>query len=208
MATKPRRVPDEVATTPAEIAAAIEALTSGDWARLRRFADNRIWKLGPKADSRTRDDLIQMALTDLLADVRRWDKSKVGFMTLLTGAMKSISSNWARSYKKAETPLLEADLRRENEEGQIFSPLENVQDQSPNPEQRLHDKQTLELIDGLFKDDEKAQLVLTVWQEGYDPPGVRELWGLSQNEYNTIVRKIRRRLDAAALTADHDIRRN
>ena len=208
MATKPRRIPNEVAATPAEIAAAIEALTPGDWARLRRFADNRIQKLGPKADGRTRDDLIQTALTDLLADIRRWDKTKVGFMTLLTGAMKSISSNWARSYKKAETPVLEADLRRENEEGQIFSPLETVQDQSPNPDQRLHDKQTLELIDDLFKDDEKAQMVLTAWQEGYDPPGVRELWGLSQNEYNAIVRRIRRRLDAAALTADHDRRRN
>lgn len=205
MTTKPsRRVPDEVAATPGEIAAAIEALTPGDWARLKRFADPRIWRLGPKADSRTGDDLIQTALTDLLADTRRWNKSKVGLIRLLTEAMRSISSNWARSYKEAETAVLEADLRRENEEGEIFNPLDNFQEQSPNPEQWLRDKQTLELIDDLFKDDEKAQMVLTAWQEGYDPPGVRELWSLSQNEYNAIVRKIRRRLGAAALTADHD----
>lgn len=38
MTTKsPRRIPDEVAATPGEIAAAIEALTPGDWARLKRF---------------------------------------------------------------------------------------------------------------------------------------------------------------------------
>ncbi len=206
MTTKPpRRVPDEVAATPGEIAAAIEALTPGDWARLKRSADYRIWKLGPeKADSRTADDLIQTALTDLLVDTRRWNKSKVGLIRLLTEAMRSISSNWARSYKEAETAVLEADLRREDEEGDIFSPLDNLQEPGPNPEQRLRDKQTLELIDDLFKDDEKAQMVLTAWQEGYDPPGVREFWGLSQNEYNAIVRKIRRRLGAAALTADHD----
>lgn len=205
MTTKPlRRVPDEVAATPGEIAAAIEALTPGDWARLKRFADCRILRLGPKADSKTGDDLIQTALTDLMADTRRWNKSKVGFVMLLTGAMKSISSNWARSYKEAETAVLEADLRRENEEGEIFSPLDNLQEPGPNPAQRLSDKQTLRLIDNLFKDDEKAQMVLTSWQEGYDPPGIRELWGLSQNEYNTIVRKIRRRLGTAALTADHD----
>lgn len=209
MTTKPpRRVPDEVAATPREIAAAIEARTPGDWARLKRSADYRIWRLGPKADSRTGDDLIQTALTDLLADTRRWNKSKVGFIGLLTGAMKSISSNWARSYKEAETAVLEADLRRENEEGKIFSPLDNLQEPGPNPDQRLRDKQTLELIDDLFKDDEKAQMVLTAWQEGYDPPGVRELWSLSQNEYNAIVRKIHRRLGTAALTADHDRGRN
>lgn len=200
----PRRVPDEVAATPGEIAAAIEALTPGDWAKLKRFADCRILRLGPKADSKTGDDLIQIALTDLMADTRRWNKSKVGFVTLLTGAMKSISSNWARSHKEAETAALEADLRRENEEGEIFSPLDNLQELGPSPAQRLIDKQTLKRIDDLFKDDEKAQMVLTSWQEGYDPPDVRELWGLSQNEYNAIVRKIRRRLCAAALTADHD----
>ena len=67
----------------------------------------------------TGDDLIQTALTDLLGDVRRWNKSKVGFMGLLTGAIRSISSNWARSYDEADTPVVEADLRRENDEGEI-----------------------------------------------------------------------------------------
>ena len=47
-------------------------------------------------------------------------------------------------------------------------------------------------------------MVLTAWQEGYEPADVRELWGLSQNEYNTIVRRIRRRLDTSALNADRD----
>jgi DNA-directed RNA polymerase specialized sigma24 family protein len=200
----PRRVPDDMAATPAEIAAAIEALTPGDRVRLKRFADYRIRKLGPKANSMTGDDLIQTALTDLLGDVRRWNKSKVGFMGLLTGAIRSISSNWARSYDEADTPVVEADLRRENDEGEIYSPLDKASEPRPNPEQRLRAKQTLELIDNLFKDDEKAQMVLTAWQEGYEPAGVRELWGLSQNEYNTIVRRIRRRLDTSALNADRD----
>ena len=205
MTTKPpRRVPEEAAATHEEIAAAIEALTPGDWARVKSFAASRIWRLGPKADSRTSDDLIQTALTDLLEDTRRWNKSKVGFVQFLTGAMKSISSNWARSYKKEETPMLETDLQQENEEGKTFSPLEKVQDHTPNPAAQLHDKQTLELIDDLFKDDEKAQMVLTAWQERYDPAGVRELWNLSQNEYNAIVRRIRRQLFAAGITPDCD----
>ena len=44
-------------------------------------------------------------------------------------------------------------------------------------------------------------MVLMAWDDGYDAAGVRELWGLSQNDYNTIVRRIRRRLDDAGLTA-------
>jgi hypothetical protein len=203
MATKPpRRVPDEVAATPEEIAAAVEALTPGEWAKLRRFADYRLFLLGPKAEGRTRDDLLQTALNDLLADTRRWNKAKVGFVMFLTGAMRSISSNWARSYKEDENPVLESDLLRTNEEGETFNPLNNVQAQGPDPEQIRHQRQTLEQIEALFKDDEQAQMVLMAWQERYDPSGVRELWNLSQNDYDTIVCRLRRHLDAAGLTAD------
>jgi len=54
MATKlPRRVPDEAAATPEEIAATIEALTTADWARLKGFAGYRVSMLGPKAQCDT-----------------------------------------------------------------------------------------------------------------------------------------------------------
>jgi len=202
MAIKPpRRVPEEAAATLEEITAAIEALTPAEWAKLRRFADYRLFLLGPKKEGRESDDLLQTALTDLLADTRRWNKAKVGFAGFLIGAIQSISSNWARSYKKEEIPVPEADLLRTNEEGETFSPLDNVQAHRPDPEHARHQKQTLERIETLFKEDERAQMVLMAWQEGYDPSGVRELWKLSQNEYNTIVRRIRRRLDDAGLTA-------
>ena len=52
--------------------------------------------------------------------------------------------------------------------------------------------QMLQDIDRLFRDDQEAQMLHRTWQERYDPVGVRELWSLSQNEYNTIVRRIRR----------------
>ncbi|MEQ9617751.1 MAG: hypothetical protein RIG61_01075 [Deltaproteobacteria bacterium] len=201
-AKPPRRVPVEAAATPGEIAEAIEALTKVDWARLKRSAKDFISKLGPKADYRTVEDLMQTALRDLLADTRRWNKSNVDFVKFLTEAMRSISSNWARSYKKDETLILESDLRRENEEGDVFNPLEKVQGHTPNPDKQLSDRQILEQIGDLFRDDQRAQMVLEAWQEGYDPTGVRDLWELSQNEYNTIVRRIRRRLIAAGITPD------
>jgi len=134
-----------------------------------------------------------------LDGTRRWNKGKVKFPAFLFGAMRSISSNWAKSYKPEDTPILEADLRRENEEGKIFSPLDALQAQDPDREQQAHAAQALERIEALFKDDEQAQKVLMGWDDGLDAPAVRELWNFSQKEYNTIVRRIRRHIDAAGL---------
>jgi hypothetical protein len=197
-----RRVTAEKAATPTEIATAIEAFTAADFVRLQQYACQRIRRLGPKADRKSGDDLLQTALTDLLEDTRRWDRTKVGFMGFLFGAMKSISSNWAKSYRPEEDPVLEADLRRGHEEGKEFSPLHARRSGQPDPEQQLWDKQILLEIDSLFEDDQEAQMLLTAWQEGYDPPGVRELWELSQNDYNTIVRRIRRAVEAVGVRPD------
>src|SRR4051794_25338131 len=93
-----RRVVPEKAASPVEIAAAIESLTAADFLRLGQYARRRIRILGPKAGDRMGDDLLQTAVQDLLEDTRRWDKSKVGLMGFLFGAMKSISSNWAKTY--------------------------------------------------------------------------------------------------------------
>lgn len=201
-----RRVPTDAAATPADIAAAIEALTPAQWARLRRYADYRILKLGPKADSRTRDDLLQSALADLLEDKRRWPKEKVDFVRFLAEGMRSISSNWARTYDPEEVPVLETDLLRENDEGELSSPLDNARAKGTDVERRLHDAQSLEQIGRLFADDEEAQKILMAFDDGYDPAGARELWNLSHKQYNTIMRRIRRTLAKAGLTADRNER--
>jgi DNA-directed RNA polymerase specialized sigma24 family protein len=197
-----RRVAAEKAASPAEIASAIEALTEADSVRLRQYAWKRIRGLGPKVKGQTGDDLLQTALADLLGDTRRWDKTKVGFMGFLFGAMKSIASNSAKSYVAQEDPVLESDLIKENEEGADFRPLHKYSSKQPSGEKQLSHKQTLRNVDNLFKEDQEAQMILTAWQEGYDPASVRELWDLSQNAYNTIVRRIRRTLESAGIEPD------
>jgi len=47
-------------------------------------------------------------------------------------------------------------------------------------------------------------MVLTAWQEGYRSSGVREFWGLSQNDYNTTVRESGGPFDAAGMRPDRD----
>ena len=208
MTKKPsRRVSEEVAATPDEIRVAIEALTSADWVRLQKYATNRIRMLGPKADGRDSEDLLQITLELILDDTRRWDRTKVEFVPFMIGAMKSISSNWARGYKPEETLSLELDAEKTNEDGETFRPIDYVEDENPNPEQRLVDEEQLQadarlkMIDELFEGDEGAQMVIEAWRDGYDPPGVRTLWELSQNDYDTIVRRIRRTIDRSGLAA-------
>ena len=203
----PRRVPEEAAAIPADIASAIKVLTPADWARLNRYATYRIRTIGPKAEGRTGDDLLQTALVDLLEGTRRWNKDKVGFVKFLIWAMKSISSNWARGYKEEETLAYVLDVKKDSQEGETIGPLDHIADVGPdsrqlvlNEEVRQSDRELLEAIDQLFKDDEKARMVIEAWEEGYDPPVVRELWRLSQKDYDTIVRRIRRRVDRAGLT--------
>lgn len=196
MTEKPSRgVPDEQAATPDELEAAIKALTPGDLLKLRQYSDWRIGKLGRRAAGRTGHDLLLAAVTS----TRRWNKSNVDFKGFLYGAIKSISSNWARPPKTSRTAILEADLIREDEDGSLFSPLDNAQDRSSSPEEQANATQTLDLIEGLFKDDEKALMVLTAAREGYSPADVRELWNLSQKEYNAIMTRIRRHSRAVIL---------
>ena len=207
MARKPsHRVSEEVAATPDGIKAAIEALIPADWTRLKSCAANRIRKLGSKADNRSADELLQIALELLLDDTRRWDRTKVDFMPFMIGAIRSISSNWARGYKPEETLALTLDVERTNKDSETFRPMDHVEDDRLNPEQRVVDEQKreadacqLEMIDHLFKDDEQAQMVIEAWRDDYDPPGVRSLWDLSQKEYDTIVRRIRRTVSRAGL---------
>jgi DNA-directed RNA polymerase specialized sigma24 family protein len=200
-----RRVHEEAAASFSEIKDAIETLFStSDWAKLKIYADIRVRILGMKADGKTGDDLMQTALIDLLEDTRRWNKSKVRFVQFLFGAIKSISSNWAKSYKKEKAHVLETDLQRENEEGEIFNPLENLKGNTPNHVKRLSDRQTLKMIEELFKDDEQAQMLLEASKERYDSSEIRELWSLSQKEYNTIVRRIRRKLITNSIPPDSD----
>lgn len=84
--------------------------------------------------------------------------------------------------------------------------MDYIEDDGLNPEQRVVDEQKreadasqLKMIDQLFKNDEQAQMVIEAWGDNYDPPGVRSLWNLSQKEYDTIVRRIRRTVSRAGL---------
>lgn len=195
-----RKVPEERAATPDEIRAAIEALSKADWYRLRRFADYYIVLLGDKAGDRCGDDLLNEALMRLLHRSRKWDKSKVGFLGFLYGAMESIANSWQRKkVSPTEAPTLASSLVTENDDGELSDPAEEFQSTAADPVQMLAYEQTLSQIDALFADDPEVQMVIEALAERYDPPGIRELWGFSQKQYNAIIVRMRRRIERAGI---------
>jgi DNA-directed RNA polymerase specialized sigma24 family protein len=187
-----RKIPEERAATPEEVHAAIEALTPADWYRLRKFANYYIFLLGEKAGDRRADDLLSEAFTRFLERTRKWDKTKVDFMGLLFGAIESISDNWNRKKSTpTESPILASSLIVEDEDGMSSDPAETFPSVSLSAAQE---------IDALFADDSEVQMLLEASRDGYDPPGVRELWGFTQKHYNAIVVRMRRNIEKAGIT--------
>lgn len=194
-------MPEERAATPNEVRAAIDALSNTDWYRLRKFADCHASLLGEKAGDRRGCDLLNEAFKRLLQRSRKWDKTKVGFMSLLYGAVESIANSWLRKkVSPMEAAALASSLVTENEEGELSDPVEEFQSTAADPAQMLVYKETLDQIDALFADDPEVQMVLEALRDGYDPPGIRALWGFSQKEYNAIVVRMRRRIETAGIT--------
>jgi len=139
------KVPEERAATAAEVEAAIEALSDADWYRLRDFAERRAFLLNEKARGR---DLLGEAFERLLRGSRKWDKTKVGFLTFLYGAMRSIAYSWLKEkVSPTEAPLSASSLVVENEDGKLSDPVADFARASVDASQLLVYRESLEQID-------------------------------------------------------------
>jgi DNA-directed RNA polymerase specialized sigma24 family protein len=194
-AVKP--VPEDRAATPAEIEAAINQLSEADWYRLRSCAERLEFFLQEKAMGR---DLLGEAFERLLSGSRKWDKTKTGLVTFLFGAMRSICNAWFRAKATpTEQPSLASSLTVEDAEGHTSNPVDGYTAGEPSTEQLLVFRETLSHIDDVLVDDQEARMILEGFRDGLEPPGIRELWGFSQTQYDTIVTRIRRKIKRAGI---------
>ena len=170
---RPRRVPEERAATPDEVRAALDALGEADLVRLEKFARYRIRGLGRKAEGRDHDDLLGEAIRDTLdPEKRRWNKD-VSFVRHLVGAMRSISSHWREQFDENE-PLLESELLQTTD--------------------ILAAKEELERIEKAVADDTVVSDILGGLRAEMLAGEIREVLGLSVIEYETAMKRFRRRV--------------
>ena len=200
------KVPEERAATAAEVEAAIEALSDADWYRLRDFAERRAFLLNEKARGR---DLLGEAFERLLRGSRKWDKTKVGFLTFLYGAMRSIAYSWLKEkVSPTEAPLSASSLVVENEDGKLSDPVADFARASVDASQLLVYRESLEQIDALFVNDEEERMVIEGFRDGLEPSAIRDLWGFSQPKYNAIIIRMRRKMRRAGIADPREVSRH
>jgi len=199
----PEAPPARVATG-LEISQAIEELTEEDSERLEQTAINRICRIGRlAAHNRTHEDLIQEAMCRILDGTRQWRPENVKFVPFLLGVIWSISSEWASHHERnpdsPEYAAIESQITKVDDEGNSHSPFEAIASTQPDVEDEIvraelesEQKALLQQIEAHFSKDENASYVLMGWSDGMDGPAIRELFGLDETAYRTIVRRIRR----------------
>lgn len=135
------------------------------------------------------EDLMQEAVTRTLAGQRQWPEG-VPFVAFLAQTMRSIAfeerADAAQVVLHSEAaPALEAD------EAVWPEPSDDV-----TPEREYAARQALRAVDELFDGDDEARAVLSAVAENRPAEEIKAERGLTQTQYATILRRIRRRLDA------------
>lgn len=187
-----------------DIRRSIESLTDPDTAKLMAYARNRIRWIGLSASYHEPGDLLHEAMMSVLeAGRRHWNPEKVTFTGFLIGAMRSISTNWARKGSAGKLEIAERNLIRLSDTGEeVESPLELAASQRPDPEEALlpnelqTKEQLIEEIKNLFRDHPLASLIIDGWGAHMKGPEIIEALDIDKTEYDTAVRLIRRRTTA------------
>jgi hypothetical protein len=196
--------PEDKAATPAEVRGAIEDLAHAQLVRLDSYARWRIRGLGRKAAGRTEADLFRQAVMVTLSGSRKWNKERVDFVQHLRGAMRSISSHWRRDTDPQDEPVLESDLMKTTDEGDVLSPFDLLPAPDPGADRVIEAKQRVEDIEKAFADDTVVSLILAGMRQGMSPPEVRIELELSQTEYETAMKRLRRKVPAIAASGGSD----
>lgn len=178
-----------VDNTTADVVRAIHALTDADLLRLKALA--RLWTRG-LPDSIGWADVLHEAIARALDGSRKWPPD-VPILAFLSGIMRSICEDqWRRARRDSQI------LVRDEEVSDLCAPGDEVE--PPGPERLVAAAQSLAAIDHLFAGDPLALKVIAGLAEGLTPPEIRKRYGMSDREYDTTRKRMRRALLRRGLT--------
>ncbi len=122
----------------------------------------------------------------------------------LIGAMRSISTHWAEQFDASE-PMLESETLRTAEDGEVISPLASARSDAPDGERILVAKDEVERIEKMVADDKVVANILAAMREDMSPSTIRMTLGLSVTEYETAMKRFRRRVRPSARRGLFDV---
>ena len=172
--------------TRAESAEALRRLSDDDLRRLEQLARLRVMGLHA-VDWR---DLLHEAIARLLDGTRRWPRD-VDLVVFLRETMRSIASDY---WRRLEKPVVvaEADLGVDEETGE--GAVDNAMDPLASPERLVSAAETLARIQAAFEGDGDALKVIAGMAVGKSPRDIQQEAGLTETQYASTQRRIRRRL--------------
>lgn len=170
---------DEDIATTSEVREAIKSLKPADYVRLmllaKVFAKTRI--RGTVVEP---DDLVQDAIAKTLEGHRHWKKG-VSILQHLGRVIESDSGHVAEKHAShGPIPI---------EEGSC-EPVAHA----PNPMAQMEAHQELEMLLEPFEEDETALQVLRLKSRGFSPSEIQRELGFGRTQYETVLKRIRRRL--------------
>lgn len=185
--------------TEGQVIEALEGLDDQALARLRKEAKHMI--VGTRFDHP--HDLINETVERLLARDRLWP-IHVPFERFFSNAMRSVAYG-IRHLKRQKSEVLAADhvdVAAEDED-----PIDLVAEESvPSVEASLiseEDRQAaardIAAIEENFKNDSEVSMILMGIEDEISPAELREMAGMSQTEYETARKRLRRGLERLSL---------
>ena len=177
----------DAASSAAAVSRALAALSDLDLLRLRALARLRARGLPPGIDW---SDLLNEALARALAGARQWPQG-VPFLVFLAGVMRSISHEvWQR--RRREADLIAFGNNAEADARDAICP-------AADQERVLGASEAVAAIYRLFANDPMALHIISGLANGQSAEDIRILHGLSEVEYNSARRRMRRALLRAGL---------
>ena len=175
--------------TRVEVKRSISALTAVDWLRLHKVARALCRDAAFQAD-----DLLQEAFQRALDGTRQCART-LDIIPFLAGVMRSIASDWRKARKRRpEMSLVTAT-------GRLQEVVLQVRDNRCVADEVLVSNEEAarlqQVIFALFADDAVAQRLLEGIMDGLAGAQLRSLTGLSETEFASKRRLIRRRIDKA-----------
>ena len=169
-----------------DVAAALGALSNAELLRLNALA--RLWTRG-MPETLSWADVLQEAIARALDGSRKWPPG-VPILAFLSGVMRSIcDDHWRQHVREARVIVRSADARSED-----------VSAANPDPERVVAAAQALSDIYDLFVGDSAALKIITGLADGLTAAEICETYILSEREYDTTRKRMRR----ALLRADVD----
>jgi len=181
------------ALTQKEIRGAIAALPEADWLRLHKVA-RALCRNVCHSGGFDADDLLQEAFQRALNGGRQCPRD-VEVTRFLAGVMRSIASDWGKARRRRP------EMRLNARSGALLEVVVQVRDGCLDAEELLASTEesagVIERIKDLFADDPTALKIIDGMLEGRAGAELRSAAELSEKEFASKRRLIRRRIDKA-----------